>query len=97
MQADVVGMVAWLALGGLAGWLVGCWRGVGFGPLGDVAAGMAGALLGAWVLVALGAPHDVGLVVTVITAFLGAAFAVQLLRLAADWAAPYWRPGGEGG
>jgi uncharacterized membrane protein YeaQ/YmgE (transglycosylase-associated protein family) len=95
MQADVVGMIAWLALGGLAGWLVGRWRGIGFGPLGDVAAGMAGALLGAWVLVALGAPHDVGLVVTVITAFLGAVLVLQLLRLAAAWASPYWRSEGD--
>ena len=90
MHLEPIGLIAWLALGTLAGWLTGRWRSVGYGALGDVAAGMAGALLGAYVLLLMGAPPDVGLIVTIVVAFAGAALTVLLLHLAVARTSAYW-------
>ena len=66
-------------------------RSVGYGGLGDVAAGMAGALFGAWLLAAMGAPPDVGLLVALLFAWGGAAAAVLVLGLAIARFNAYWR------
>jgi uncharacterized membrane protein YeaQ/YmgE (transglycosylase-associated protein family) len=71
----VVGLVAGL----LASRVVG---GMGFGLLGDIAAGIIGAFLGSWLFGALKIPVPFsGIAGTIVVAFIGAVVFLLLLRL----------------
>jgi uncharacterized membrane protein YeaQ/YmgE (transglycosylase-associated protein family) len=76
-------IVTWIIVGGIAGllaeWLIG---GVHAGCIGTVIIGILGAFIGGWVFstlgISIGAP---GLVSSIITAFVGAAVLLLIIRL----------------
>jgi uncharacterized membrane protein YeaQ/YmgE (transglycosylase-associated protein family) len=86
---DATGLVAWLAIGAVAGWLVGRFvRGSGYGPVGDVLAGVVGALAGTAALLLLGAPGSVDLVVALGVGVGGALAAIVVVAARASRLAP---------
>jgi len=89
MHVDLLGLLVWLVLGALAGWLAGrvlarsdhpALRTTPFGGVGDAVTGALGAYVGALVLAFASSRGEVGAVVAVTVASLGAALSVILLR-----------------
>lgn len=79
---SVSGLIWFLLIGLIAGWLAGkVMRGGGFGVVGDMIVGVIGALLGGWLFGKLGISAGGGLVGAIITAFVGAIVFIFLLRL----------------
>ncbi len=76
-------IVTWIIVGGIAGllaeWLIG---GIHAGCIGTVIIGVLGAFIGGWVFstlhISIGAP---GLLNSIITAFVGAAVLLLIIRL----------------
>jgi uncharacterized membrane protein YeaQ/YmgE (transglycosylase-associated protein family) len=80
MALDPGGILAWLVVGLVAGWLAGkVSRGHGFGLFGDLVVGLIGALIGGF-LAGLIFHGTVGLLGTIIVAFLGAVILLAILR-----------------
>lgn len=79
-----MGLLAWIIVGLIAGWLAGVvMRGGGYGLLGDILVGIVGAILGGFLAGALfGIPNPInGINVTsIIIAFLGAVILIAILR-----------------
>jgi len=79
-----MGIIAWIVVGLIAGWLAGVvMRGGGFGVVGDIIVGILGALIGGFLASAVfGMPDAVnGInVMSIIVAFLGAVILVAILR-----------------
>lgn len=79
-----MGLLAWIIVGLIAGWLAGVvMRGGGYGLIGDIIVGIVGALLGGFLAGAIfGIPNPVnGVNVTsIIIAFLGAVILIAILR-----------------
>jgi uncharacterized membrane protein YeaQ/YmgE (transglycosylase-associated protein family) len=84
MFADITlepgGLIAWLVVGLIAGWLAGqVMKGGGYGLIGDIVVGLIGALVGGFLF---------GLIVTtaegfwgsILIAFLGACVAIAVFR-----------------
>jgi uncharacterized membrane protein YeaQ/YmgE (transglycosylase-associated protein family) len=79
---DTHGIIVWLIIGAIAGWLAGkLVKGGGFGLIGDIVVGIIGALIGGWLAGALGISIGSGLVASIILATLGAVILVIILRL----------------
>ena len=80
-----MGLIAWIIVGGLAGWLASIVMGTNSrqGCLTDIILGIVGAIVGGFVLNALGTPADVtGInLPSILTAFIGAVIVLALLRL----------------
>lgn len=77
----MTGLIWFLIVGLIAGWLAGkVMRGGGFGIIGDMIVGIIGALLGGWLFGVLGI-HAGGLIGAIITAFVGAVVLLFLLRM----------------
>lgn len=69
---DPVGIIIWLAIGALSGWLAGqLYKGFGFGLIGNIVIGIIGAVVGGFVFSLLGIQMN-GLVGSIITAVAGA-------------------------
>jgi uncharacterized membrane protein YeaQ/YmgE (transglycosylase-associated protein family) len=80
MALDPGGILAWLVVGLVAGWLAGkVSRGHGFGLVGDLVVGLIGALIGGF-LAGLIFHGTVGLLGSIIVAFLGAVILLAILR-----------------
>jgi uncharacterized membrane protein YeaQ/YmgE (transglycosylase-associated protein family) len=81
-----MGLLWFLVVGAVAGWLAGLlMKGRGFGVLGNVAVGIVGAVLGRYLLGAVGVFVGGGTLGTLVTALLGALvllFVVGLLKRA---------------
>jgi uncharacterized membrane protein YeaQ/YmgE (transglycosylase-associated protein family) len=79
-----MGLLAWIIVGLIAGWLAGVvMRGGGYGLLGDILVGIVGAIIGGFLAGALfGIPNPInGISVTsIIIAFLGAVILIAILR-----------------
>ncbi len=75
-------IVTWVIVGGvavlLAEWLIG---GINAGCIGTVIIGILGAFIGGWVFRELGISIGTGLVNSIITAFVGAAVLLLIIRL----------------
>jgi uncharacterized membrane protein YeaQ/YmgE (transglycosylase-associated protein family) len=81
VNLDPGGIVAWLVVGAVAGWLAGqVMKGGGYGLLGDIVVGIVGAFIGGFVLTALGIGGSAGLVGSIVVAFIGAVILIALLR-----------------
>jgi uncharacterized membrane protein YeaQ/YmgE (transglycosylase-associated protein family) len=74
-------MLVILAVGALAGWLIGkVLRGNGFGLVGDAAIGIVGALIGDWLMPRLNLHIWSGLTGMIIQAAIGAVVLLVILR-----------------
>jgi len=76
------GVIAWLLIGAIAGWLSGqLVKGSGFGLLVDVLIGIAGAFIGGWLAGVLGISIGAGWIASIITATVGAVILLFVARL----------------
>jgi uncharacterized membrane protein YeaQ/YmgE (transglycosylase-associated protein family) len=77
------GLIAWLIIGALAGWLAGMFvKGGGFGLLGDIVVGIVGAFIGGWLASHVLHIHiGEGWISEIVTAAIGAVLLLSILRL----------------
>lgn len=80
-----MGILAWIVVGLIAGWLAGqVMRGGGYGLVGDIIVGIVGALIGGFLAATLLKIPDAvnGINVTsILVAFIGAVILIALLRM----------------
>lgn len=75
------GIIVWLIIGAIAGWLAGLLvKGGGFGIIGDIIVGIVGALIGGWLAGVLGISIGSGFIASIITAVIGAVILLVILR-----------------
>jgi uncharacterized membrane protein YeaQ/YmgE (transglycosylase-associated protein family) len=75
-----IGLIVFLLIGAVAGWLVGpLMKGGGFGLVGDIVVGVIGSLIGGWLFSPLGIAA-VGLLGSIIAAVVGAIVLIAILR-----------------
>jgi uncharacterized membrane protein YeaQ/YmgE (transglycosylase-associated protein family) len=78
---DAHGIIVWLIVGAIAGWLAGTLlKGGGFGLIGDIIVGIVGAFIGGWLAGVLGLHIASGLVSSIITATVGAVILILIVR-----------------
>jgi uncharacterized membrane protein YeaQ/YmgE (transglycosylase-associated protein family) len=76
------GLLSWLIIGLLAGWLAGkIARGRGFGCIGDVALGLIGSVIGGWIFTKLGIVHQNTFLLSLAAATVGAVLLVSIAHL----------------
>jgi uncharacterized membrane protein YeaQ/YmgE (transglycosylase-associated protein family) len=84
VEDKTVGILSWIIVGLIAGWLAGLvMRGGGYGVIGDIIVGIVGAILGGFLAGTLfGIPNAVNgfNVTSIIIAFIGAVILVAILR-----------------
>ena len=77
-----MGIIIWLIVGAIAGWLAGMVvKGGGFGLIGDIIVGIVGGLIAGWLLPRLGIAIGGSFVSDIINAFIGAVILLLILRL----------------
>ena len=77
-----MGIIIWLIVGGVAGWLAGLIvRGYGFGLLGNIIVGIVGALVAGWLLPQLGIMIGGGTLGEIINAVIGAVILLLIIGL----------------
>ena len=78
---DITGLIIFLAIGAVAGWLAGLiMKGGGFGLLGDIVVGIIGAVVGGFVFGLLGISAG-GLIGSIVTATAGAALLLFIIGM----------------
>jgi uncharacterized membrane protein YeaQ/YmgE (transglycosylase-associated protein family) len=78
---DPGGVIAWLVVGLVAGWLAGMFmKGGGYGIIGDIIVGLIGSFIGGILMGALGG-GAYGFVGSILVAFVGACVLIFLLRI----------------
>ncbi|NPT45992.1 GlsB/YeaQ/YmgE family stress response membrane protein [Paraburkholderia sp. 1N] len=76
------GIIAWLIIGAIAGWLAGVLvKGGGFGLIVDIIVGIVGAFIGGWLAGVLHISLGGGWFGSIITAVIGAVILLFLIRL----------------
>jgi uncharacterized membrane protein YeaQ/YmgE (transglycosylase-associated protein family) len=81
MSLDPGGLIAWLVVGLVAGWLAGQFmRGGGYGVLGDIVLGIVGAFVGGFLFGLLLPGSTSGLLGSIVVAFIGAVVLIALSR-----------------
>ncbi|MCW5299083.1 MULTISPECIES: GlsB/YeaQ/YmgE family stress response membrane protein [Herbaspirillum] len=76
------GIIVWLIIGAVAGWLAGVLvKGGGFGLLVDILVGIVGAFIGGWLAGLLGIGVGGGIAASIVTATIGAVVLLLILRL----------------
>ncbi|MGF6602806.1 putative membrane protein YeaQ/YmgE (transglycosylase-associated protein family) [Paraburkholderia sp. GAS448] len=76
------GIIAWLIIGAIAGWLAGVLvKGGGFGLIVDIIVGIVGAFIGGWLAGLLGITLGGGWIGSIITALIGAVILLFIIRL----------------
>jgi uncharacterized membrane protein YeaQ/YmgE (transglycosylase-associated protein family) len=76
------GIIAWLVIGAIAGWLAGkVVEGSGFGLIVDIIVGIIGAVIGGYLAGALGIAVGGGWIASIIVAVIGAVILLFVLRL----------------
>jgi uncharacterized membrane protein YeaQ/YmgE (transglycosylase-associated protein family) len=76
------GLIAWLIIGAIAGWLAGILvKGGGFGLIVDIIVGIVGAFIGGWLAGVLGISVGGGWISSIITAIVGAVILLFIIRL----------------
>jgi uncharacterized membrane protein YeaQ/YmgE (transglycosylase-associated protein family) len=78
-----MGIIIWLIVGAIAGWLAGMVvKGGGFGLIGDIVVGIVGAFIAGWLFPQIGVPLFGGDVIgAIIDAFIGAVILLVIIRL----------------
>lgn len=78
---DIQGLIIFLAIGAIAGWLAGTlMKGGGFGLLGNIVVGVIGAVVGGYTFSFLGISAG-GLIGSIITATVGAAILLFIVGI----------------
>lgn len=78
---NITGLIIFLVIGAVAGWLAGTlMKGAGFGLVGNIAVGIVGAVIGGFVFGLLGISAG-GLIGSIITATAGAAILLYIVSL----------------
>src|SRR5262249_46016419 len=81
-RMEAHGIIVWLIIGAIAGWLAGrVVKGGGFGLIGDIVVGIVGAVIGGWLADFLHIGIGSGFIASVITAIIGAVILLFILRL----------------
>ncbi len=76
------GLIAWLIIGAVAGWLAGLLvKGGGFGLIVDIIVGIVGAFIGGWLASVLGISIGGGFIGSIIVAVIGAVILLFVIRL----------------
>jgi uncharacterized membrane protein YeaQ/YmgE (transglycosylase-associated protein family) len=76
------GIIAWLIIGAIAGWLAGVLvKGGGFGLVVDIIVGIVGAFIGGWLAGVLHISLGGGWFGSIITAVIGAVILLFIIRL----------------
>jgi uncharacterized membrane protein YeaQ/YmgE (transglycosylase-associated protein family) len=76
------GLIGWLVIGLLAGWLAGkIARGRGFGCVGDIVLGLIGSVIGGWIFTQLGIVHANTFLYSLAAATVGAVILVSIAHL----------------
>jgi uncharacterized membrane protein YeaQ/YmgE (transglycosylase-associated protein family) len=76
-----MGILAWIIVGLIAGWLAGkVMKGGGYGIVVDIILGILGGILGGWLFGLLGIWQGRGLIGSIIVAFIGAVILVAITR-----------------
>lgn len=76
---NIVGLIIFLAIGAVAGWLAGnILKGGGFGLLGNILVGIIGAFVGGWAFSLVGIEAG-GLLGSIITATVGAVILLAIV------------------
>ena len=76
------GLLYWLVVGLIAGWLAGVvMKGGGYGVVADIILGILGGLLGGWIFSNLGVGAGGGLIGGIVVAFIGAVILVAITRV----------------
>ena len=82
MDLDPGGLLSWLLVGLLAGWIAGSLvRGAGFGCLGNTVIGVVGAFLGGLIFTSIGITGTAGFLGSVAVATLGAVILIAIANL----------------
>jgi uncharacterized membrane protein YeaQ/YmgE (transglycosylase-associated protein family) len=78
-----MGIIIWLIVGAIAGWLAGMVvKGGGFGLIGDIIVGIVGSVIAGWLLPQIGFPLIGGdFIGAVIDAFIGAIILLLIIKL----------------
>jgi uncharacterized membrane protein YeaQ/YmgE (transglycosylase-associated protein family) len=75
-----VGIIIWLIIGAIAGWLAGLIvKGAGFGLLGNIVIGIIGAVVAGWLLPQLGVRLGAGMIGEIIDAAIGGVIVLVIL------------------
>jgi len=81
MVLEPGGVIAWLIVGLVAGWLAGQFmKGGGYGIVGDILMGIVGAFIGGFLAGMLGFQGQAGLLGSILIAFIGAVVLIGLVR-----------------
>ena len=79
---DPTGILIWLVIGAIAGWLAGViMKGYGFGLIGNIIVGIVGAVVAGWLLPRIGIYIGGGLVPQIINAVIGAVILLFVIGL----------------
>ncbi len=81
MDLNPGGLLAWLIVGLVAGWLAGQFmKGGGYGLVGDIIVGIIGAFVGGFLFTILLPGSSVGLIGSIVVAFIGACILIAIVR-----------------
>jgi len=81
MELDPGGIIAWLVVGLVAGWLAGMvMKGGGYGIVGDIVVGLVGALVGGFVFTLITGGGTAGFWGSIAVAFIGAVILIAIVR-----------------
>jgi uncharacterized membrane protein YeaQ/YmgE (transglycosylase-associated protein family) len=81
MTLDPGGIIAWLVVGLIAGWLAGVvMKGGGYGVIGDIVIGLVGALVGGFVFTLITGGGTAGFWGSIAVAFVGAVILIAIVR-----------------
>ena len=76
------GIIVWLIIGALAGWIAGkLVKGGGFGLIGNIVVGIVGAVVGGWLAGVLGISIGSGFIASVVTAVVGAVILLAIVSV----------------
>ena len=80
MTLDPGGLIAWLLVGLIAGWLASRFMKGGYGLIGDIVLGIVGAYFGGFIFTLVVPNSSVGFVGSIVVALIGAVILIAIVR-----------------